>query len=188
MKRARPILTVVWLLLLCGALYVYFFHADFFQNQLDQMNRTSSYFAYAFLLFLGSVRGFTLIPVTYLIILGLLFFPPLPLFVVTLAGILISSASVYYFFDFLNLDTLFEKKYSAYIGRARMALERNGLPIIIGWSAFPFLPTDVICYVCGTLEIDIKKLMLGVFIGEGIISGIYIFFGSHFLGYLHFLL
>ena len=181
----RLSLGIVWLVFLAGTLYLYFFHSYFFQNQLEQIVHTSIYSAYAVLLLLGSVRGFSLIPVTSLIVVGLLFSPPLPLYVITLVGVLISSASVYYFFRFLDLDTLFEEKYGKQIGRIKRALEKNELPIIIGWSAFPFFPTDLICYVCGTLEIDIKKLLLGILIGEGITSGLYIFFGRYVIDYLH---
>jgi len=184
----RKFFGIAWFAFLAGALYVYFFHSYFFQEQLEEIVHTSIYLAYAVLLLLGSIRGFTLIPITYLIILGLLFFPPLPLFVAIILGALVSSASVYYFFKFLDLDTLFEKKYGIQIDRVRRALVKNELPIIIGWSAFPFLPTDVICYICGTLEVDIKKLLLGVFIGESIMSGAYIFFGHYLLGYLGFVL
>lgn len=184
----RTFFGIIWVAFLGLALYVYFFHSDFFQNQLEQIVHTSIYLAYAVLLLLSLVRGFTLIPVTYLIILGLLFFPPLPLFVIIISGVIISSASVYYFFKFLDLDTLFEKKYANQIDQVRRALEKNELPIIIGWSMFPFLPTDVICYICGTLEVDIKKLLLGVFIGESVMSGAYIFFGHYLLDYLHFVL
>ncbi|MFZ2484570.1 MAG: VTT domain-containing protein [Minisyncoccia bacterium] len=181
----RTFFGILWFAFLAVALYVYFFHSYFFQNQLEQVVQTSIYLAYAALLLLGCIRGFTLIPVTYLIILGLLFFPPLPLFIIIILGALVSSASVYYFFKFLDLDTLFEKKYGKQIDRVRQALVKNELPIIIGWSMFPFLPTDVICYICGTLEVDIKKLLLGVFIGESVMSGAYIFFGHYLLDYLH---
>jgi uncharacterized membrane protein YdjX (TVP38/TMEM64 family) len=177
----RKLFGILWLAFLLGMLYLYFFHAGFFQHQLELMVQHSLYLAYVIFLVLGIIRGFTLIPVTYLIVLGLLFFPPLPLFIIILLGILISSASVYYFFEYLNLDSLFKKKYNKQISRVRQALEKNELPIIIGWSAFPFFPTDVICYLCGTLEVDIKKLLLGIFIGEGITSGVYIFFGHYLL-------
>ena len=187
-KDLRFIFGVFWLLFLGCTLYIYFFHAELLQGQFERIAHTSIYLAYAFLFFLGFVRGFTLIPVTYLIIVGLLFVPPLPLFIITIGGVLVSSASVYYFFEFLNLDKLFDKKYSRQISRVRSALEKNELPIIIAWSAFPFLPTDLICYICGTLEVDIKKLLLGVFIGEGIMSAIYIFFGHYLFQYLHIIL
>ncbi len=181
----RTLFGTLWFVLVLVALYLYFFNRDFFQYQLGEIVQTSIYLAYAVLLLIGSIRGFTLVPITYLIILGLLFFPPWPLFVIIILGALVSSASVYYFFKFLDLDTLFEKKYGKEIDRVRQALAKNELPIIIGWSAFPFLPTDVICYICGTLEVDIKKLLLGVFIGESLMSGAYIFFGHYLLGYLH---
>lgn len=178
------LLAFLWILLLGGAMYVYFFHTDLVQHYFENMSRASMSLAYASMLLLGIVRGFTLIPVTYLIVLGLLFFPPLPLFLVIIAGILISSATVYYFFDLLDLSHLFESKYHKEISRIRSALEKNELPIIIAWSAFPLLPTDLICYVCGTLKVDIKKLLLGVLIGEGLISGIYIFFGTRVFEYV----
>jgi uncharacterized membrane protein YdjX (TVP38/TMEM64 family) len=55
------------------------------------------------------------------------------------------------------------------------------MPIMIGWSFFPLLPTDVICYVCGALEIDYKKFLIGVAIGEGTICGMYIYLGGRVL-------
>ena len=57
----------------------------------------------------------------------------------------------------------------------RAALRRYQLPIIVFWSFFPLLPTDLICYVCGALKIDFKKTLLGVAMGEGAICAIYIF-------------
>ena len=182
----RYFLSALWLAFLGGALYVYFFHADLFQNLLEQMAQSSIYFVYGFLLLLGIIRGFTLIPITYLIILGLLFAPPLPLLIIILVGALVSSLSVYYFFEYLNLDVYFERHHAKRVVQIKSYLEKHELPIIILWSACPILPTDIICYVCGTLEVDMKKLLLGIFIGEGIMSGIYIYFGRYILDYLRF--
>lgn len=181
----RSYLGIIWLAFLGTALYVYFVYPDLFQNLLRQIADSSIYLAYAFLLLLGAIRGFTLIPVTYLIVLGLLVFEPLPLLIIILIGALISSASVYYFFEYLNLDVYFEKNHGKQIAKVKTALEKNELPIIIGWSAMPFLPTDIICYICGSLEVDIKKMLLGIFIGEGITCTIYIYFGHYILKFLH---
>jgi uncharacterized membrane protein YdjX (TVP38/TMEM64 family) len=181
----KKYILIGWIFFILIALYARFFHQSFFQNQLEMAFHFSIYFGYALFLILGSLRGFTLIPVTYLILLGILFFQPLPLFILTLGGILISSVSIYYFSEFLHLDSFFEKKYSKQILQIKSALQKNELPIIIGWSAFPLLPTDLICYVVGTLRINLKKLMLGVLIGEGITSGVYIFFGHQLTQYLH---
>lgn len=177
-------LTLFWMVLLACALYLHFFYPGLVRGYLMALHGTSLVLAYAAMLALGVLRGFTLIPVTSLIVLGLLIFPPLPLFGVILLGILISSASVYYFFDFLNLTTLFETTYPTQVARVRSALKTHEMPIIIAWSAFPLLPTDLICYVCGTLEVDVKKMLLGVLIGEGAISAVYIFFGHSLLLYV----
>lgn len=182
----RKLLSFLWLAFLGIALYSYFLHPDFFQNQLAVLASHSVYYAYGFLLLLGIIRGFTLVPITYLIVLGLLVLQPFPLLIVVLIGAVVSSASVYYFFEYLNLDVYFEKNHGKQIAKIKSALEKNELPIIIGWSAMPFLPTDVICYVCGSLEVDIKKMLIGVFIGEGITCTLYIYFGHYVLDYLRF--
>jgi len=177
----RRYLALIWLFVLAGALYIYFFHANFFQNQLQSAFHWSLYLGYAFFLILGCARGFTLIPVTYLIVLGLLFFPPLPLYLLIMGGIIVSSVSVYYFSEFLRMGDLLERKYQKRILKIRAALQKHELPIIIGWSAFPLLPTDIICYVCGSLRINFTKFIIGVIIGEGITSGLYVFFGHYLL-------
>ncbi|MDP3947605.1 MAG: VTT domain-containing protein [bacterium] len=142
-------------------------------------SRLSIYYGYTLFLLLGCLRGFTIIPVTSLIILGLLFFDTLPLFILTIAGIIVSAASVYYFSELLHLDEFFEQKHSRRIAKIKSVLQKNELPIIIGWSAFPFLPTDLISYVCGTLRVNFAKFILGILIGEGVTSATYIFFGHY---------
>ncbi len=180
----RRYFVVGWVLFVSGALYLYFFNPNLIQNQLQHAFGFSIYLGYAIYLILILIRGFTLIPVTYLIILGLLFFQPLPLYILTMLGVLVSSSSIYYFFEFLHLDKLFEHKYQKRISKVKSALQKNELPIIIGWSAAPFLATDIICYICGTLRINFTKFIIGIFIGEGITSGLYIFFGRYILQYI----
>lgn len=181
----RSFFGIIWLAFVGAALYVYFSHPALLQSGFEHLVAISPYLAYGIMLFLGSVRGFTLVPVTYLIVIGLLFFPPLPLLLIILGGVLVSSATVYYFFGFLGLQEYFEKDYGRRVAQIRAALNKHELPIIAAWSAMPFLPTDIICYVCGTLKINIKKMLLGVFIGEGITCTIYVYFGHYLLTYLH---
>lgn len=185
-KKIRAVVLFIWLLGIGVALYSYFFKPDFLERYMVLLFGSPLVVGYVFYLLLGVLRGFTLIPVTYFIILGLLVFPPLPLYILTVIGVLISSATIYHFSDFLNLDALFEKKYAKQIASLKAKHQNNELPIIIGWSLFPFAPTDVICYVCGALQVDFKKLLLGVFIGEGIACAIYIFLGKEFITSLYF--
>lgn len=183
--HSKVYFVVLWLTLLCAGLYMYFFHPTFFQVQLEHIAGVSIYLAYAVLFVVGALRGFTLIPSTYLIIAGLLFFEPLPLFILIMAGIIVSSLSVYYFSEFLHLDLFFEKHHHERVMQVKRLLEKNELPIIILWSFAPILPTDIICYVCGTLRVDIRKFVLGITIGEGTIVALYIFFGDYLLGNIH---
>ena len=76
------------------------------------------------------------------------------------------------------MDELFEHKYPKQIRRLKELLQSYQLPIIIGWSFMLFLPTDLICYVCGTLKINYKKFLFGVVVGEGTVYGTYIFLGD----------
>lgn len=180
----RYFFVIVWLLFVSIALYLYFFQTAFFEKALLNASHLSIYYGYAIFLLLGCFRGFTLIPVTSLIVIGLLFLNPIPLYILTIAGIIISSASVYYFSKLLHLDEFFERKNSRRIAKIKSILQKNELPIIIGWSAFPFLPTDLICYVCGTLRINFTKFIIGIIIGESVTSAIYIFFGHYLLLYV----
>ncbi len=175
---------VSWLALLTVALYLYFFHADVLRGGLQSAFSTSLLWGYALYLLMGCIRGFTLIPSTNLVLLGIPFLPPVPLFVLTLFGILVSSISIYYFSESLHLNEYFELKHRDAIEKVKGVLQRNQMPIIIGWSFFPLLPTDLICYVCGVLRVNVVRVAAGVLIGEGAICGIYIFLGNHVLSFL----
>lgn len=175
-----------WVVLITIGLYLHFYQPVFLQEKLQAAFNLSIYFGYALFLILGSLRGLTLIPVTYLILLGIIFFNPLPLFILLIIGIIISSLSIYYFSEFMHFDTVFEKKYPNQILHLKSILSKHEFPIILFWSGFPFLPTDLICYVAGALQINVKKFILGVVIGEGFTSGLYIFFGNQLINYLNF--
>ena len=118
---------------------------------------------------MGCIRGFTLIPVSYLIPFGLLFLSPAVHFLLTIGGILVSSAFLYYFSERLQLAEYFETRHASHVARIRGLLRRQELPIVIGWSFFPLAPTDLICYVCGSLGVGVRKMLLGILVGEGII-------------------
>ncbi len=180
-SRQKFIIMAVWAVILGVCLYVYLFHYDLLKSQFLHLSGSSLFIAYALYLIAGSLRGFTLIPVTYFILAGLILLPPLPLYLLTIAGVIFSSVSVYYFSEYLNFDAYFEKKYKNQIERLKDFLSKNEFPIVAVWSFTPFLPTDLICYVCGTLEVDIKKFLLGVVVGEGLACAIYIFLGKEII-------
>jgi uncharacterized membrane protein YdjX (TVP38/TMEM64 family) len=170
-----------WLSVVAGAMYLYFFERAFIERELSDAMSVGGLIAAGVYLVLGIVRAFTLVPATLMIVVGLPFFQPWPLFIMTLVGILISSGLFYWFSEALQFNEEFERRHPAQIERMRAALRKHQLPIIIFWSFFPLLPTDLICYVCGALKIYFPKTMLVVCLGEGAICAVYIFFGDYVL-------
>ena len=140
----RRILGVAWLAGAATALYLALFHRDLIVDRLRAASAQSLVAGGALYLLLGCLRGFTLIPATSLVVIGLLFFPPWPLFVLTLGGIVVSSASIFYFAEALHLDELLRERHAHQLERVRALLDRYGLPIIVGWAFFPLAPTDLI--------------------------------------------
>jgi uncharacterized membrane protein YdjX (TVP38/TMEM64 family) len=179
--RLRRVLTTAWAAGAAAALYLYFVHGADVERLLGDATAASFIAGGAVYLALGCLRGFTLIPVTSLVLLGVVFFPPVPLFVLTLAGILVSSASVYYFAEALHVDELLREKHRDRLDHVQRLLERHGLPIIVCWSFFPLVPTDLICYLSGVLRIRVMTCLMGVALGEGAICAIYIFLGDSLL-------
>jgi uncharacterized membrane protein YdjX (TVP38/TMEM64 family) len=181
----RFILIGSWLLLLAACVYVWFSRSGLVQGELQRAVSVSTLLGYGVYLLLGCFRGFTLIPSTNLVLIAVLLFPPFPLMVLTLVGIAVSSGTIYWFSEALHLDEYFERKHASRLAKCRDVLQKNELPIIIGWSFFPLAPTDAICYLCGVLKVNFLKFIVGILIGEGTICGIYIFAGDSILRWLH---
>ena len=174
----------LWVTVVASALYFYFFRSDLILSGLAQLMRLPMSWRYAIFLILGCLRGFTLIPVTYLILLGLVFLPSAPAYVLIIIGVIVSSTCIYYFAEYLGLASYFERHYPQQIAKLKKVMNKNELPIVITWSFLPFTPTDLMCYMCGSLKINFKKFLFGVLVGEGISCAIYIFVGKDLLLYV----
>lgn len=183
MSRRRVVLSL-WITLVLAALYAYFFERASLQRLVIAFSEMPRAWVYGAYFFLGCVRGFTLVPATYLVVAGMLVLPPVPLYLLTLGGIAVSSAAVYYFAEAMELDRFFERRYGPHVSKLRALMTRRELPIVVAWSFFPIAPTDLVCYVCGALKVDLRKCLLGVTIGEGTICAIYIFLGARALAWM----
>jgi uncharacterized membrane protein YdjX (TVP38/TMEM64 family) len=174
---------VLWLLFVAAFVLLYWTLASTWGSELRGVAASSLLLGNALYLALGCVRGFTLIPAANLVMLAIPIFPPLPLLALTLADILVSSASIYAFAGSLHLAEYFETKHAAAVARVRAALARNPTTIVMVWSFFPLAPTDLICYVCGAMRISFRRFMVGVLVGEGAICALYIFAGRGLWNY-----
>ena len=182
--RLSAVTSFIWLLAIASGIYFYVARADIVRDEILILSASSTAIAGTVYFVMGCIRGFTLIPVTYLIPFGLLFLSPAVHFLLTMGGILVSSAGLYYFSERLQLAEYFETRHANHVARIRGLLRRQELPIVIGWSFFPLAPTDLICYVCGSLGVGVPKMLLGILIGEGIICALYIFLGRQLLSFL----
>jgi uncharacterized membrane protein YdjX (TVP38/TMEM64 family) len=180
-SRVRYAILAIWLVIVAGALSLYFFQRDLVEAQLKNALSTPTLIAAIVYVFLGSLRALTLVPATFLVVIAIPFFPAWLLFLITLPVIGISSGIIYGFAEILHMDEDLQRKYPKHIQRLTDLLQRHELPIIIGWSFLLLLPTDLLCYVCGTLRISFAKFIVGVVIGEGTVYGIYIYFGDRIL-------
>ncbi len=177
----RRLRLAIWVAFAAAFGFLYWRYSGVWGTQIGGLAQSSLLVAYVIYIVLGAVRGFALIPVTNLVVLAIPIFPPMPLFVLTLVGILISSASIYAFAGSLRLAEYFERKHAEKTARVRAALQRSPTTIVTAWSFLPVVPTDLICYVCGVMKISFARFITGVLIGEGAICAIYIFAGSSLL-------
>jgi uncharacterized membrane protein YdjX (TVP38/TMEM64 family) len=175
----------LWLALIIISLMLYFCFPEIFSpRNIRQFFNSNVYTGLSVFFLLASLRGFTFIPLTPLLLAGILVFPAWPLFFVNLAGILVSSALVYYLSRFFRFDHFFHKHYPEQITRLTQLLQKRELPVITLWGIAPFLPTDLIVYVCSVVRISSSKTLLGVLLGESIICALYIFGGEPFLNFI----
>jgi uncharacterized membrane protein YdjX (TVP38/TMEM64 family) len=74
---------------------------------------------------------------------------------------------------------LLEHKYPDKIAMLREKMHgKYSFWIIAGWSFFPLVPTDVICYVAGMVKLSYKRMVIPLLIGEIPLVTTYVFLGS----------
>lgn len=169
----------LWFVLIVAALLAWFLYPEVFAPSSIQRFLTANLpFGLGLYFVLNVLRGFLLIPLTPLLLAGILVFPPLPLFLVTLVGIGVSSALIYWLSRQLRLHQFFRRHYPSQLDRLTALLNKAELPVIMLWSFMPFTPTDLIVYVCSVLHIRAWKTLGGVLVGEAAICAIYIFGGA----------
>ncbi|HBN14572.1 MAG: TVP38/TMEM64 family protein, partial [Gammaproteobacteria bacterium] len=107
--------------------------------------------------------------------------PPLPLWLVNQLAVYTSSAIVYYMARHLRFDRYFHAHYPKQVAQLSGLLKKAELTVISTWGFLPFVPSDMIVYVCSVLRVSVWKTLFGISIGEGVICAIYIFGGAYSL-------
>ena len=172
--RHRKYILLLWWFFLFVIWYWFLFYKALFSYQFQSFFLLYPVVWYIVYFIIVSLRWLTFIPMTTILVIMIPFPNHWILLALTLLGTLITSTIIYYFSQALDIDAHFEKKYPRMIHRLHRAFERYEFPIIVWWSLLPFTPTDLICYIAGTLQVNIHKMLLGVLVGETIICSLYI--------------
>ena len=153
MPRIRRIALGLWVLLVVTLTVLYAVNPELVRPEgLVDALRQSGQPVLLAYVVLSVVRAFTLIPSTVLII------------------------------EVLGLGGLFERTHARRVRWLEQQMNQKGFWLVVGWSAFPFVPTDVICYVAGTLRMHLGKFAAGVALGEVPIVGFYVWAGGMVFG------
>ncbi|MEX2469465.1 MAG: VTT domain-containing protein, partial [Pseudohongiellaceae bacterium] len=171
-----------WLVVIVICLSFYFLKPELFEPQrIREFFNTNLIPGLGIYFVISTLRGFTLIPSTPIVLAGVLVFPPLPLFLVNQLAVYTSSSIVYYMARYLRFDHYFHEHYAKQVKTLTALLHKKEMPVIAAWGFFPFVPSDLIVYVCSVLRINVVKTLIGISIGEGVICAIYIFGGAYSL-------
>ncbi len=181
---AKKAALVGWILLIGFCLGYYLTHREAFtaERLADYLNSHKEQLLIIYWI-ASLLRGFVLLPSTPLVIAGTLVFKSQPLMVlsISMTGIMLSSAALYYFSDRLGIKDYFVRKYPQKMMRVRERLESpSGLLFLLFWAFFPAVPTDLASCVAGAIRMDFLKFMGVVFVGELILCSACIYLAGGF--------
>lgn len=138
-------------------------------------------FALLVFLLLSLGRALFLLPCTPFVLAGAITFPqwPFMVLVISLAGVVAGAFLVYSFPSLGDYDEYLERKYPRRIAQLKSQLHSDyAFWLIAGWSFFPLVPTDVICYVSGLVNLRFRKLVLPLLVGEVPLVTAYVYLGT----------
>lgn len=175
-------INTIWLVIAgtCLVLLMIFPDALTRDSVSDFLNGLGTMALIAYIL-LSLSRALLMLPCTPFVLAGGVTFPDWPLLVMAIsyAGIVAGAYLVYSFPAFGSYDEYLEKKYPEKIKLLEEKLHgRHSFWIIAGWSFFPLVPTDVICYVSGIVRLQFRKMVTAVVIGEIPLVTIYVLVGA----------
>ena len=94
-------------------------------------------------------------------------------------GIVFSGVLIYRFSDLMGFDEMFARH--SHSKKIQDAIEKYGFYAILLWSFAPVVPTDLICYVAGTVRYSFWRFVLALTLGESIIVGIIVYGGREMI-------
>jgi len=186
----RRVILVVWAVIVGVGLYLNWkYLAVDFESTLEVVRfhvESNFLIVGSVYLLLISLRGLVFIPSTPVLLIGVVIFPPWQNYWINLVGIVLSSFIVITAIQHFGFGTSLEhlRHSSSRYKKLEAQLARFGPPIIVGWSFFPLVPTDLIVYLATLIRIRTGVILLSVLAGEAVLMAIYVFGGAALLGAL----
>jgi len=172
----------IWLIFvaICLGLFLLFPEAISKESVATALSNLGPWAWVAFIV-LSLVRSAFLIPCTPFILAGAVSFPESPgiVLLISLAGIAAGAYLIYSFPTFGGYDRLLEAKYPDKIAALKKKMQHKyALLFVAGWSFFPLVPTDAICYVAGVAKMRFSAMITALLLGELPLVIIYVYAGA----------
>jgi uncharacterized membrane protein YdjX (TVP38/TMEM64 family) len=179
-SKTQLLTRVTWISFVAIFLLLYLLFPNAFTKE-SLANFISEYGVYSWAIYflIHLLRGLVLLPSTPLVFAGIILFSSQPtlLLTITVLGIVGSSVIIYFFSEKLGLDKHFKESKKLGVVKEKL-LSKNGYLYIIGWSFFPFVPTDIICYLAGIIKINLTIFIVSLLLGELVLCSFYIYGGA----------
>lgn len=177
-KKLRQIVLIIWIFSIVYLGIWLSFHQEFLEpKNLLIFFRSFGSAALIIYILASFIRWLLLLPSLPLVVVWILFFPDNPhiVFMISMLGIIFSWILIYKFSDVMWFDEMFAKH--ATNTKIKEAIDTYWFYTVMIWSFAPVVPTDLICYVAGTVRMNFWKFVLALSIGEGLIVAAIIYGG-----------
>jgi uncharacterized membrane protein YdjX (TVP38/TMEM64 family) len=188
LKQAKKIIHYIWIGLVIVGLFFLIINPDAFSVKgISAFLKKSGHWVWLVYIIITLLRGLLLFPSTPFVLAGAILFPDQLILVgvVSMLGILSSATLLYYFADRFGFGDYLYKKAPHRIEKAHIELNKpKGKWLVAAWAWFPFVPTDIICYVAGLVKMRYSIMITGIFLGEAILISLYLYLGKDILHFL----
>jgi len=174
-------LNTVWLVMVAMILGTVVIYPEWLTREsISQLLNQMGSMALIVYVLMSLSRSLLLIPCTPFVLAGAISFPQWPflVFAISLAGVVVGAYLVYSFPSFGSYDRLLEEKYPEKIANLKSKMQhKNAFWFVVGWSFFPLVPTDAVCYVAGVAKMPLRKMLAALLLGELPLVAVYVFLG-----------
>lgn len=188
LRQIKKIINYLWIsLVLFILIYLLLNPTAFSAEHLSVFLKKFGHWVWVAYIAISFLRGIFLFPSTPFVFAGAILFPEKLILVgiISILGILFSATLLYYFADAIGFGDYLSKKYPKKIEKARIQLNKpQGKWLVAAWAWFPFVPTDIICYVAGLVQMRFSIMITGIFLGETILVSLYLYLGKDILSFL----